>query len=568
MRCVSKGSEDTPIARGLRRWASITPLVVGLLSGGCQAIVDTSIEQCRVDADCKTPLTRCTEEKLCTSRCERHSQCQPFGDTHACIDDECVDVTSAECPRVVPEDALADDDSLLFGFITSKDDYGRPVADGAELAVLEIDADGQTIPPAEEDRSNRKLALVMCAHEPTSPEQAVTAARHLANVVKVPAIVGSSYSGVTKAVAEAVVEKGVLVVSPSATSPGLSGKAGSQDAGIKLGLMVRRTAPSDALQGELIKWLVHDVTDALVTSTTITAASDVRVAAVVKDDLAGNGLYDAVTVLDTERGAAAAPIVKFEVFRKYDEDTEAWQGIADAVIAKNPHIVLGLGTGEFVDNVVPLIEEAADPKPWYVLPEGNRLDGLLQLADEHPDWNLPTRVIGAAPGARTSSRYNNFAGRFENAFDKAPGNLAEFAYDTIYWVAYGILLSGKHYPSGEQLAAAMQRVSCKEEDKVTNPERPTEFYSFAASLDSKSCFDFEGVSGPLDFDAVTGDAQSDIAMWCLRADGDSVSTEPNLNDYYSVQNDAVVRCQEPALDLTVATWCPAANASAPSETCN
>src|SRR5690606_14852108 len=273
------------------------------------------------------------------------------------------------------------------------------------------------------------------------------------SVVKVPAIIGSSYSGVTKSVAEQVVSKGVLVVSPSATSPGLSGKEGSQDAGIKLGLMVRRAAPSDALQGELLKWLVNDVKNALVTSQTVTELGEVRVAAIVKDDLAGNGLYDAVTALDTERGNAAAPIVSFDVSRKYKEDTTDWQAIVDDVLAKKPHIVLGLGTGEFVDHAMPLLEKAANPKPWYVLPEGNRLDGLRELAEKNPDWQLPARVIGTAPGARTSGRYTTFAGRFENTFDKAPGNLAEFAYDTVYWLAYGIVLSGDYYPSGERLAA-------------------------------------------------------------------------------------------------------------------
>ncbi len=557
---VKRALGETALASGLS-------CLIALLASGCQVFVDTSIEQCNVDSDCKAPLSRCTEENLCTTRCEGHSQCQRFGETFACIDEACVDVVSEECPRVVPEDALANDDTLLFGFVTSLDDYGQPVADGAELAVEEIDANGQTLPPATADGSTRILALVMCGHEPTEPSQAVTAARHLADVVKVPAIIGSSYSGVTKTVAEAVVSKGVLVVSPSATSPGLSGTAGSQDSGIKLGLMVRRTAPSDTLQGELLKWLVKDVEAALVTNQTVSNADAVRVAAVVKDDLAGRGLREAVTFLDETRGDAAAPIVDELTYATYDEETTDWQAIADAVLEAKPHIVLGLGTGEFVDNVLPRIEEAADPKPWYVLPEGNRLDGLIELAAEHPEWALPARVIGTAPGARTSGRYNNFANRFENVFDKAPGNLAEFAYDTVYWLAYGILLSGQEYPSGQALAEAMQRVSCKDEGSVTNPERPTEFYSFAASLDSKSCFDFEGVSGPLDFDPETGDAQSDIAMWCLRAKGDAFSLEPNLNDYYSVESNAVTRCEDPALDLSVPTWCPAAEDTARLATC-
>lgn len=561
-------STDHTFSNPFRRFRGIRFIGIGLaalLTGGCQAFVDTSIEQCRTDSDCTAPFTRCDEEKLCTTRCEVHSQCQRFGESIACIDERCVDVQSEECTRVVPDGALSDDRALLFGFITSGDDYGRPLAEGAELAVKEIT--DQTLPPASDEGGTRTLAVVMCEHDPSTSESAMTAARHLAEVVKVPAIIGSSYSGVTKSVAEVVVPRGVLVVSPSATSPGLSATAGSQGSGIKLGRMVRRTAPSDTLQGELLKWLVVDVANALVTNQTLTSAESIRVAAVVKDDLAGQGLLDAVTSTDESRGEAAAPPVRNLKFETYAEDTSDWQTIADAIVETEPHVVLGLGTGEFVDNLLPLIEESATAKPWYVLPEGNRLEGLLELTEQNQDWALTSRVIGTAPGARTSSRYNNFTSRFYNAFGEAPGNLAEFAYDTVYWVAYGIMLAGEHYPSGEQLADAMQRVSCKDEDRLVNSDIPSGFYSFAAGLNADSCFDFEGVSGPLDFDPVTGDAESDIAMWCLREASPGFTYEPNLNDFYSIESNDVVRCENPALDLTTSNWCPPASNTTRLDTC-
>lgn len=553
---------DFHVSRGIRflGFGLVTCVAVG-----CQAFVDTSIEQCRVDSDCAAPFSRCDEENLCTTRCDGHSQCQRFGASVACIEERCVDVQNDDCSRIVPEGALTDDRALLLGFITSGDDYGRPLAEGAELAIKEIV--GQTLPAATDEDSTRTLALVMCEHDPSKSEDAATSARHLADVVKVPAIIGSSYSGVTKSIAEVVVPRGVLVVSPSATSPGLSAAAGSQDSGIKLGRMVRRTAPSDTLQGELLKWLVVDVANALVTNQTLTSVDAMRVAAVVKDDLAGQGLFDAVTTTDDARGDAAAPPIRNLKFETYAETTSDWQAIADAIVETEPHVVLGLGTGEFVDNLLPLIEKSATTKPWYVLPEGNRLEGLLELTEQNPDWSLESRVIGTAPGARTSSRYNNFASRFYGAFEGPPGNLAEFAYDTVYWVAYGIMLSGQHYPSGEQLADAMQRVSCKGEESLTNPDTPSGFYSFAASLKPDSCFDFEGVSGPLDFDAVTGDAESDIAMWCLREANEGLTYEPNLNDFYSIESNDVVRCENPIVDLTTTTWCPAASSTTPLEAC-
>ena len=67
------------------------------------------------------------------------------------------------------------------------------------------------------------------------------------------------------------------------------------------------------------------------------------------------------------------------------------------------------------------------------------------------------------------------------------------------------------------------------------------------------------MSGPLDFDNATGEAVSDIAMWCLRQDGDAISFDPPLESYYSASDRAVVR-SNPPLDLTQSDWCkPARN---------
>lgn len=525
-------------------WAAL------LLTGGCQALVDTNTVQCRTDVDCKAlnPLSRCTEELTCTLRCEAHSDCQSLSETAACIDTVCVELLTEECTELQPPDILTHEKSILLGFITSDDSYGRPLGEAAELALWEIEETGKGLP------GQRHLGMVMCAHQ--EDKEALAATTHLIDKVRVPAIVGGSYSGVTGSIAQVANPKDVLVVSPSATSPALSGS----------GEMLRRTAPSDLLQGELLKWLVMDVTKALRAQGVLGESEDPSVVVLAKPDSAGQGLLRAVTGTDAQRVNAApglssnlAPRNTADLSETAPEDVD-WDAYVQFVLSRKPHIILALGTGEFARYILPEIEAQwqGDVRPWYVLPEGNRVDDLRQVAASNPEWDLGQRVIGSAPGARQSNAYGFFAASFEAHLSPLkPGNMAEFAYDTVYWIAYSILLSGQTQPTGPELASAMNRVTCKGEGRVASAPSSLEFRQVADSLTPDTCFDLEGASGPLDFDPETGDAESDLAMWCLRdaREANEVSFEPLLKDYYSVSEGKIVREEQPPIDFATEGWC-------------
>src|SRR5690606_15321349 len=86
----------------------------------------------------------------------------------------------------------------------------------------------------------------------------------------------------------------------------------------------------------------------------------------------------------------------------------------------------------------------------------------------------------------------------------------------------------------------------------------------ASSLSPDSCFDMAGASGPLDFDSETGDADTDIAIWCLKKDTTgAIGFDPLLDSYYSIEENEVVRTNSDevdgahclALDLANPHWC-------------
>ncbi len=133
---------------------------------------------------------------------------------------------------------------VILGFTGPLESITPEMAGSAEFALKEASdsgklPDGITLTPTRADSTCIDAAA------------ATTAAQQLVNAQKVAAIVGADCSGVTTAIANNVaVPAGVVMVSPSATSPALST---IDDNGYFF-----RTAPSDARQGEVLAAIVKE----------------------------------------------------------------------------------------------------------------------------------------------------------------------------------------------------------------------------------------------------------------------------------------------------------------------
>ena len=197
------------------------------------------------------------------------------------------------------------------------------------------------------------------------------------------------------------------------------------------------------------------------------------------------------------------------------------------------------------------------PRPWYLLPEGCRGEALASYDQAHRELGLGDRVVGSAPGARQSPEYAAFAARFRGLFEqRAPGNLAEFGYDAAYLAAYAFAASGRAFPSGRELGKALGKLSCARADAFEIVPGPADFSRQFQLAESGRCVNFEGASGPLDFDQ-NGEALSDIATWCLRQQGSATGFDPPLEYYYSA---AAKSPAGTAPDFTSAGWCGAQGA--------
>ncbi|MFO1142111.1 MAG: ABC transporter substrate-binding protein [Amaricoccus sp.] len=140
--------------------------------------------------------------------------------------------------------AQATNIGVILGFTGPLESITPAMAASAELALKEASDSGKlpggiTLAPSRADSTCIDAAA------------ATTAAQQLVNAQKVAAIVGADCSGVTTAIANNVaVPAGVVMVSPSATSPALST---INDNGYFF-----RTAPSDARQGEVLANVVKN----------------------------------------------------------------------------------------------------------------------------------------------------------------------------------------------------------------------------------------------------------------------------------------------------------------------
>ncbi len=124
---------------------------------------------------------------------------------------------------------------IILGFTGPIESLTPAMADGAELAMKEVSDSGKLLGGA-------MVTPVRADSTCIDAGAATAAAERLVTADGVAAIMGADCSGVTGAIlANVAVPNGIVMISPSATSPGLST---AEDNGLFF-----RTAPSDARQG-------------------------------------------------------------------------------------------------------------------------------------------------------------------------------------------------------------------------------------------------------------------------------------------------------------------------------
>lgn len=154
-------------------------------------------------------------------------------------------LTATAATALLAGTAMAEDVKLgvLFGFTGPIESLAPAMGSGAELAMAEVTESGKLLDGTTVTASRADTGCIDNGLATSNGERMIADG--------VAGIIGGDCSGVTGAILQNVaIPNGMVMISPSATSPGLSTM---EDNGLFF-----RTAPSDARQGEVLAQVVKD----------------------------------------------------------------------------------------------------------------------------------------------------------------------------------------------------------------------------------------------------------------------------------------------------------------------
>jgi len=294
---------------------------------------------------------------------------------------------------------------VLLGYTGPIESLTPAMAASAELALSEVSEsgallDGITLEPVRGDSTCVDAAA------------GTATAERLIGSDNVIAIMGADCSGVTTAIANnAAVPNGVVMISPSATSPALST---IEDNGLFF-----RTAPSDARQGEILAGIL---TDKGIDSIAVTYTNNDY----------GKGLADAFSSSFTAAGG------KVEITAAHEDGKADYSAEVAALAASGAEHLAVFG---YLDQGGKGIVQASidtDAFSSFVFGDGMIGESIVESIGE----DLEGAVIGTVPGSDSSSA-SNFDAMAAAAGIEGDGPYRGESYDAAALIALAIQSGGK-----------------------------------------------------------------------------------------------------------------------------
>jgi len=281
---------------------------------------------------------------------------------------------------------------VILGFTGPIESITPNMADAAELAMKEVSDSGNFL-------GGMMLEPVRADSTCIDAAAASAAAERLITDEGIVAIMGADCSGVTGAIlANVAVPNGVVMVSPSATSPGLST---AEDNGLFF-----RTAPSDARQGEILAEILNEkgISTAAVTYTNNDYGKGLADAFIAAFEGAGGTVTlsaaheDGKADYSAEIGALAS--AGGEVLAVLGYADQGGKGIIQAAADTGAFDTFMMGDGMYADALLAdlgdVLEGSFGAVPWS---EGEGTEAFNQIANDagmNPDSSYTRESYDAA----------------------------------------------------------------------------------------------------------------------------------------------------------------------------
>ncbi|WP_428261165.1 ABC transporter substrate-binding protein [Haliangium sp.] len=339
-------------------------------------------------------------------------------------------------------------------------------------------------------------------------------ANWLANDMKVPAIVGVDRSGSTQAAFQAIQSQQVVMVSPSSTSPTLTGLDPASVTDEAPGFLWR-TAPPDSFQSKAIAKDMLSVGNGRTTAVT-------NVAALYLDDAYSVALYEAFLEAFLDNGGTE--VVPFA----FSEETlaEAVRNAGEANVQEVLVISSDLGQ---LRSFLNLAADRADydDKTLFFTEAAATAEVLQGTSDEATNPALLPKIRATRPEPRTraDATFDNFVGAYTDKFPDG-GNAEDIftanAFDAAWVVALGVAWA--HYQENEitglGVARGLRKLSNKD-GMTANLGSSSGWSTAQQQFRSGRAININGASGSLDFSLEDEETGADIQIWVV----DDVSFE-------------------------------------------
>lgn len=510
------------------RIAALAALALGSLVcvvPACSLLVESSPTQCQTDADCysrggsfATSLCisgRCLGPEgggVDAGSCVTNAECTTkLGAPSLCRkrDRVCARILTPECPATSGD--TQDDDAIILGALNSvsgpNGTSGIARQRSLELALSEIKASVVGIRASAGGKA-RPLVFVECDDSADS----LVPARHLVEDLQLPAIVGiASSTRVIDVATRYTIPAGVLLISPVATSPAITSLEDND--------LLWRTSPSDTVQALALNDQLAALETKYRADNAVPAATKIRIAVVYIADSYGLGLYEALTRDGKINGRPIGDPTNSGLVTALSyppSPTDLSAQVANLLDQpQRPTIVVAFGSAEIITKLVPPLEAGwgtTAPRPLYLFSDAVQKNELLELVASNNA--LRKRIRGTVPGApRSSNAFKSFVAKYEGAYGGPAPSVFGMAgtYDSAFLLGYLLAAAGEQPITGDVLQRGFARLvtGTKIEAGGTNMNKGL------AALTAPGSFDFEGASGPLDFDLATGEATSNVDVWCV-----------------------------------------------------
>ena len=364
------------------------------------------------------------------------------------------DDTDEDADDDTDEDVDTDRD-LMVGVLqpTTGDlgDLGGPIRDAAVLPGIQLeDADiGFGIDIRDEDSQ-------------TDPEAGISAAEALVDA-GYPGITGAAASGVTIPVAQNVaVPNEVVMISPASTAPEITDLDDDD--------FVFRTAPSDALQGEVMAELAYE-------DRGYESASTFH----LNNDY-GQQLSDSFVDGFEGLGGEVTTTVAFE------PEQPSYTSLLQDALDDEPEVMIVIGYPDSGEQIFRDYYSDFDGEQTIMVTDGLR-DGNLPANVDNPMEN----VIGTAPLA-AGPEEEFFAELYEEEYGSSPGVFNAQAYDATAVLLLANVAAGDN--DGAAIRDAVREVANPNGEEV-GPENLDEAIEMVANGEEVN---YQGASSAVDFD--------------------------------------------------------------------